>query len=413
MKNKKYLKNSKVMLFLPLILILIGSVFGGSGGLSVVLNNQNPDPVEPGNFVYLNMKVSNLGEDVIKGVSIEFLEDKNFKIADGYDKIKEVGLVPAFSSQENTGGYYIAKFKVYVSENTPQGLNTVSFRVKVDGVTYKYDFDILVQDNNPSLEIANTSIGTIEAGKEGKLKLFLKNNNNINLKNINVKLNLNDVEGKVLNTLSGSNKILIDNLKPNEIKESVFNLIVDPNADAKPYLVPLTITYEDNLGNVYTEELSVSVKVNSQPKLSFKLDSQEIYTKGKGKVTFAISNPGTSSIKGVEAFILDSEDYKVLDGGYQYIGDLNPDDFQTIQSTLYLNNDKKTIVKIKLTYTDSYNNKKEEIVEIPLKIYSQKELEELGIIPISKKMNYMIYIVSLIAFIIGYIIGKRKGRKKN
>lgn len=409
----KIINNITKIITLFILLFLGISSVSAAAVLNVVLSNQNPDPVSPGNFVFLNVKVSNIGSDDINNAKLEFVENSNFKLAQGEKSLKEIGIIPAYSAGESSSSFYIGKYKVYVEPKTPQGLNTIKVKVKTPSNNYEYEFDVLVQEANPTLTISDLKVDEIEAGSSGNLDITLENSNSAVLNDIVLTLNLNDVEGKILTTKTGSNQLVLGNLNSNEKKNAKFELVVNPQASAQPILLPITISYEDSLGNKYTQDLSASIKVDSIPQISFNLDSQDIYTTGSGKITFAIANPGTSTVKGVQVEILDSEDYELISGDYQYVGNLNPDDFQTIQSEIYIKNSNSATLKVKLSYSDSYNNKKEEMLNIPLKIYTKEELKQLGLSGATNSASSATsYVVWLLIVVIIFFVGRRFGYKK-
>lgn len=406
-------KNLFQILIAVLISILMLNAAYSAGGLNVVLANQNPDPVAPGNFVELNVKVSNSGNTGIQNAKIIFVENNNFHIVKGKAKSKDLGIIPAYSSLDSATSYVMAKFLVEVAPNTPLGENPVEFSVETSEGTYSYEFDVTVQDANPTLVVNDFKINTVEAGKSEQLSIEIENTNSVTLNNVILSLGFNSVENGALSTLSGASQKVISTLKPNEKKNVVFEILVSPDAEAKPYLLPLNLSYEDTLGNSFAQTIYGSVKVYSKPLPLVKLDSQDIYTKGKGKFTLAVSNPGTSTVKGTQIEILPSDDYTIIGGNFQYVGDLNPDDFQTVQMNIYLNNDNSATLKAKLTYLDSYNNKNEEIIEIPLKIYTTKELTDFGIaIPKTQTQSYVGYFLTIVTLVIGFYIGRRYERKK-
>jgi len=408
-KNKNLIK---------ILVILIISIFTlnaaySAGGLNVVLANQNPDPVAPGNFVELNVKISNSGNVGIQNAKIIFIENNNFQIAKGKDSSKELGIIPAYSSLDSATSYVMAKFLVEVAPNTPLGENPVEFSLETSEGTYSYEFDITVQDANPTLVVNDFKINTVEAGKSEKLIIEIENTNTITLNNVILSLGFETVENSALSTLNGASQKVISTLNPNEKKTIEFDILVSPDAESKPYLLPVNFDYEDTLGNSFNETVYGSVKVYSKPLPLVKLDAQDIYTKGKGKFTLAVSNPGTSTVKGTQIEILPSEDYTIIGGNFQYVGDLNPDDFQTVQMNIYLNNAEKATLLTKITYLDSYNNKNEEIVEIPLKIYTTKELTDFGIeIPKTSTQSYVGYFLTIVTLIIGFYVGRRYEKKK-
>ena len=412
MKTNYISKITKVFMATFLLLALMTSAFS-TVGLNVVLSSQNPDPVSPGNFVFVNVKISNSGDTSLKDATLEIVENTVFKLASGEVESKNLGLIPAFSSGVDSDSFVIAKYKLAVSEDATLGLNTIGFNLLTPTNIYNYEFEILVQDENPIIQVNKFDIETIEAGKTTDLNIELENINTVSLKSVQVTLNLDDVDEEVLSVESGSNSKVINIVKPGETTNANFKLTISPEADAKPYLLPVTVTYEDSLGNTFTKEILGSVSVYSKPLVSLTLDSQDKYTSGKGKVTLAIANPGTSTVKGTQIEILSSVDYEVLEGSNQYVGDLNPDDFQTIQADVFISNSETATLKVKVTYLDSYNNKNEEIIELPLKLYSEEQLKNFSLATAGgTSFQFGPLIFAIIVGVIAYFFGRRRGFKK-
>lgn len=405
-------KNIFKLIQVLLILLVTMAVANAATGLNVILSSQDPDPVSPGNFVYLNVKVSNTGTAAISNLNLEMVENDYFTIAQGSDKIKSLGTIPAYSTTASTG-FVVSKYKVYVSENAPLGLNTLEFIASSPtGLKYNFDFDVLVQDSNPTITVNEITVNEIEPGKSSQLTLEVENTNKVMLKDIIITLGLDTVEGTVLSINSGSNQKKISSLNPGEKKTITFELVASPDALAKPYLLPVGISYKDSLENVFTSQVLGSIRVYSKPVLALNLDSQDTFTTGTGKVTIAIANPGTSTIKGTQVEILSSEDYDVLSGGFQYVGDLNPDDFQTVQSEIYTSKEGATL-KVKVTYSDSYNLQTVEIYDVKLKGYTPEELKSFGMSGASSSgTSTTTYVVFLVLLVIAFFVGKRFGYKK-
>lgn len=410
-KNKTTKKFLWMLFVLTLTAVTITSAYA-SNGLNVVLSSQNPDPVAPGNFVFVNIKLSNTDTIAANNVKITFLENEYFTI-DTQDKItKELGAIPAYSFDEKSSSFVIAKYRLLVSEETPLGTNNAIFEVQTSTGKTEYELNILVQDANLTLHVNNFSINTIGPGETSPLTIELENKNSVNLRDIIIKLNLDEVEDKVLNIEEGSNQKSISLLQAGEKAQIKYQLIASPDATAKPYLLPITITYKDTLGNTQETEILGSIKIYSKPQLSIRVDSQEIYTKGKGKITFAVANPGTSTIKGTRIEILDSENYQSIEGKYQYVGDLNPDDFQTIQTEMIITNEEMNSINLKINYLDSYNTEKEEIIAVPINIYTSRELKKLGIQQEDGGSNWFLILLLIGGIIAAYYYGKKKSHKK-
>lgn len=401
MESKK--KNSKQFILISLfIMIIMSFTVTATTGLNVVLANQNPDPVTPGSFVYLNVKISNTGADMIKDTIITMNENANFQLANPEDKVQSIGILAPYSASENSESYTIVKYKVYVNSSTPMGLNNVDFDIQTSGQSYTYKFDVLVQNLNPLILVKDISAQETSPGASTNLKLTIDNINTIQLKDVKIALDLSSIDNKIITINNGSNEKIIDLMNADSQKEVQFNIDISPEAESKPYLVPVKIDYKDVLGNPFSTIVYGSVKVYSPPQLSLQLYSQDIYTKGKGQFTLAIANPGTSKIKGIEVKILDSKDYEIIDGANQYIGDLNPDDFQTFRSGIYISNPEKADLKVQVTYLDSYDKKTEKTIEIPLTIYNEEQLSTLGF---AKSQDSFVSLSSILFLLVGLVIG--------
>jgi hypothetical protein len=403
---------------LKIITILTLLIFGISAvsatGLNVILANQNPDPVTPGNFVFVNIKLTNTNSEDTASTFVSIIDDNHFKLAQGEDRRKNLGVIPALSSSTDSSSFIIAKYKVYVEENTPIGLNTLSLTVEESGKTYNYEFDILVQDSNPTIELVSSTLEEdfLKAGDSQQYTLTFENKNNVVLKDVIITLDLSNVEGQVLSTKSGSNQFYIDTISGKQQEEITLNLVATPNSDSKPYLLPITIEYEDALGNTYTKSVVSSVQIYSKPELTLELESQTKYTTGNGRYTLSIANPSPTTAKGVELRIISEDAYEVLDGGFQYIGDLDSDDFQTLQSDIFVFND-DAVLKVELNYLDAYNKKITETREISLQLYSEDRLNELGLSGESDGgFSFTTIIVLLIVGFGAFFFGRSKGYKK-
>lgn len=399
-----------------LVLLITISSFVHANSLNVVLSNQNPDPVSPGNFVYVNIKITNTDSINTKNTIISFKDNQYFKLAQGEERTRELGAIPQFSSFEGSTSFVIAKYKLFVEENTPLGLNTIEFELKENGELLNYEFDILVQDSNPTLELVSSSIDStyLKAGESQQLTLTFENKNDITIRDVIVTLNLDEVDSKVFTTKKGSNQFFIDSIGANEEKEIILNLVATPEADSKPYLLPITLEFEDSLGNSYERNVVSSIQVFSKPELTLELDSQSIYTTGKGKYTLSIANPSPTTAKGVELRIISQDDYEVLEGSFQYVGDLDPDDFQTFQSDIFVSNLDSSL-EVQLSYLDAYNNKIEETRVLDLQLYSDDKLEELELNGNNSSGSFSFVTLLILLLIVGYItyrIGRKQGLKK-
>lgn len=402
----------KLKILIISFLAVLFSFTAAFGSVSVVLSDQMPDPVSPGNFVYLNIKVTNAGDSPIPEAQITMEDNEHFKLAAGETRTKNLGAIPQNTRIASSTGFVIAKYRVLVAEDAPLGLNKVNFRLDSSVGTFNYNFDVLVMAQNPRIQVNNFEVNEAIPGQISTLKIEIENINTIPLRDVFVSLNLNDVEDKPFGLVSGTNQRAIALIMPGEKREIEFKLLVGPDARSRPYLVPVDITFEDSQNNLYQKIVQGSVNVYSEPIIDLRLSSQDIYSEGRGRITLAISNPGTSVVKGTRLEILDSEGYEILDGQFQYVGDLNPDDFQTLQFDTFIKSQIDSL-QARLIYLDSYNNEIVKEIDVPIRTYSKEELNRLGLRGSSGSgPGLLTYIVVLILVGAAFFIGRKFGYKK-
>jgi len=103
---------------------------------------------------------------------------------------------------------------------------------------------------------------------------------------------------------------------------------------------------------------------------------------------------------------LDSSDYKILSSNKEYIGDLDSDDFQSVDFKIKINPKKMVSLKFKISYMDALNKEYSEELEAQLKILSAAEIGK------AKNNTSTIVIFLVIVIIAGYYFYKRYQRKR-
>ncbi|MCH8519225.1 MAG: hypothetical protein LAT82_00530 [Nanoarchaeota archaeon] len=405
----KVLKQTIVILTL---LIFFSLNVYASSNMNVIISSQTPDPVKPGNFVDISIKITNQGSSSIQDAQIEVVENRFISLSANQNRITRVGAIPAYSSQ--TDGFVIVRKRLYIDETAPIGEQLIEIRVRGNNNDFTVNLPIFIQENKPSLNI------NVEGSLEdvtyypGELKPFtinLFNDNEIQLRNIKINLqvsqneNINPAQATLSQTSNffitqGTNSQRIRNLASQESSQVTFNLGVSPNAQIRPYQIPLTIEYEDVLGNSFIEEVELSIIVNAKENLLISLDRLD-----RNQVVFGIANPGPGLVRGGVVTFLNLNN-EVL--GTEYIGNLNADDFQTVQfSTPSSNNVDDSLassqdVKVKVEFGDGFFNQK--VVEEQFTLKLPQRVQE-G----SSTVWIIIIILILIGGVYYFKIRKKKG----
>ena len=230
--------------------------------------------------------------------------------------------------------------------------------------------------------------------------------------NLNVKL---DLSGDVpFAPYQSSSEKFLDELEDEEEEDFKFKLIVLPATASGIYKIPVEISYEDEDGNSSTKQELISLTVNSEPELKVSLIDSEVLIKGKEN-TFSIKlvNSGLADVKFVYLNVNDVNGIKFISEKEQYIGDIDSDDFDSVEFSAYIGADVAgtIILPVNLKFRDATNKEFTENKNIALKIYSLKEAQELGLV---KKPSYTtpIIIVVLVLVYFGYRIRKKRKLKK-
>jgi hypothetical protein len=372
-------------------LVLLVSVTLGFGSLSVEFSKQTPNPANPGDSVFVDILVSNYDSNSNYESSISFIDSSLFKLVEGTLGEQKIGIL---EDGESTN----VRFRIRISEFAKIGLNIIEFNVNSNNGNTNHKFEILVNQISPKLNINKFYSKNPTPGALTTLEIEIENTNSISIKDVYLSLDLFNVEDKVINLEKTTNTFYIKSLKPHEIKVLKIPILISPQATSKPYLIPLKINYKDILNNKYELSSFGNVNIKSKPELIFEYLNQE-----NGNYEFALANPTTSTIKSVQIKVLKNDKYEILEGKYQYIGDLNSDDFQIISSKIKFNKTKNNSINFEIIYKNSYNLQK-----------SIKKTIFVPFIKIETKSNNKTTIIIILIVIGGiYYFYKKKDTKKN
>ena len=370
--------------------------------------NQNPDPAEPGGYVELRWRIENLGEENAENVTFEILPEYPFTLVQGEKAVQNIGNLHAGQVDDNS---VILYYKLKVDENAVEGNNKIKLRYKINNGEWitTDDFLVRIQPHDAILtinDVTQTPDKFISGGK-GKIIITLKNDANIILKDLSVKILTDDTPFTTINSI---NEKTIKLLKQGEEKSVSFQLMTDIDSESDVYKLPVEISYKDRLGNEYSKDGSVAVLVYNTPELIINLDDSNIKISGdRGKIFISISNIGTSKIKFLTTKLNPTRDYDILSSDTVYVGNLDSDDFETVEYEIYVKNTTKKLIPLNfsVTYKDEFNKEQSfNANNLNLRLFSKQEAIMLGITktstfqgPAGKAINIVIVLLVL-AFMI-------------
>jgi hypothetical protein len=256
----------------------------------------------------------------------------------------------------------------------------------------------------------------VEPGQIVEISIEIENVFDYDVTNLNVKLDLTNTN---FAPYQSSSEKFLDELRDGNEEIFKFKLITLPETATGIYTIPVKINYEyeDENSTVIpsTKQELISITVNSQPELKVSLDESAVLIQGKeNNFAIKIINSGLSDVKFVYLIVNDLGNIKFLSEKEQYIGDINSDDFDSIEFSVFVDKDASATITLPviLKFKDATNKEFIESKNLILRTYSLKEAQNLGLV---KKPNYIIYVVILV-LVSGYIfyrVRKKKKLKKN
>jgi LPXTG-motif cell wall-anchored protein len=183
-----------------------------------------------------------------------------------------------------------------------------------------------------------------------------------------------------------------------------YDLIVDDSAIEGVYSFDIQHCSDLECSKVIKEiEASISVKTGGSPRIKVGLEDANTFQSGtNGVVTLNVVNRGKLDIKFLTLTLLPSDQFEILSPTEVYIGELESDDFDTVDYELFMYENVATEgtvyvdLPVKVEYTDSNNRDYSAQSQVKLKVYSQEDLKRFGLMTENGGSNsYMI--IGLIA----------------
>ena len=369
--------------------------------VEIAVLKYEPYPAQPGSYLHLYIGVANSGTEKIDNLLVVLEPKFPFYLDEDENATRKIiSLEPSDSA--------VLDYKIRVSANAVEGDNEIKLKYSANnGRTWvEKRLYIRVQTQDANIVIKNFESEEAKPGESTSLKITLKNEADSYLKDINVKL---DLSALPFYPISSAEEKRIYQMKSGEEKVLEFKLLVSPEASLGPYKIPVNITYRDNIGQKYEKKNYVTLVVNSSPELIVNLDSMRLLTYMQPQeITLSVVNKGLPKVKFLTVSLEESEDFEILSPSEIYIGNLEPDDYDTVSFKLYVNKKISFLpLKIVLGYRDENNIKYSEEKIINLRLYSKEELVKYNL----AKTDYTGYFAIFAAIVIVLVLWKYRRRK--
>jgi len=425
-QSKKITLTILTLMFIILVSSLVSAITLSSETTNIIAKksikismvNQEPNSVEPGQYVDVKFKIENYGSEPTGEIELTLEDMYPFTIVGDRQAVK---VISGLERRQMADDSEIVTWRLKVDKDAAEGDNEIIVSYRELGVTkgniiYNERFYIDVKTSDTVLEIVDikTEPKMMIPGVPTTVTLELKNLGDSFIKDVKAAMDLTSLN---IATLKGSSEKIVQQVGGKETFEISFIMVADANSDVKVYNIPLELSFKDNLNNEYTQLSTFGLMLESNIDYVLDIDETEVKSIGQnGNVDIKISNPSVGSIRYLTIELIKSKQYKILSSSKIYVGNVDSDDFETVGFKIYLNSANKdnqdASLRLKLTYKDDYN--KEYIAEedVSLPIYSSNELKKYGLVP-NKNNSGLIFLVVLILVISGFIWYKKNKEKKS
>ncbi len=382
--------------------------------IKVSMTQQTPDPVEPGKIVEVTFKIDNEGAPAHDFI-FEIMPQYPFGLPQGEGAQKQLGII---SSSQETDRSVIVKYKLAVAPDAPDGGHTLKVRYKSKSengwTALDDDFSIIVRSMQAILGVSRITSTPMEIspGERAKLSVEIKNFATLALRDIKVTLDIGSGTRSDMpfNPVSSSNILVLPLLSSQATQTLDFNLLVDADAASKAYRVPIKLSYTDAANRNQTTAQYATLIVSAKPVIDAVLERTDLYTANKaGTVVVRIVNKGTEDVKFVNVELQKREDYEIIGPRESYIGELDSDDFSTVEFKLFAKSKKNMVLPLRITYADSHNRQYDATKEVSIQLYDQKQAQEFGLV--KNNTGGMVAVVVLI-IVAGYFVYRRLRKKR-
>jgi hypothetical protein len=402
--------------------------------IRVSMISQNPDPVQPGDYVELRWMVYNMGSTPLENVEFKLNKQYPFEFLGGDDGLRSLGTIQGNQHGEEGVVLY---YKVRVNDAASEGTNKLALEYRSTTVkdwAKLDDYDIRIQSVDAALVIEDVKVdpARIPAGNSGKVTIKNTNLADSIMENINVKLDLTleTIPQPVTSTdatelynalpfvpTNSASEKHIQSIKPGESKFVSYNLATYPDAVSKVYKVPVTITYRDEIDTEYTINDIIGIVIGSEPDLYVVIDSTDLLAgKKNGVVSFKFVNRGITDVKFLDVTLKDTENYQIISASEEYIGNLDSDDFESIDFSVYLKNNanaknsESIEFPLHIEYKDANNVQYSKNVTVKHRINTALET---GSGSSSSAMIIVVAVILIVVVYVGYRLLIRRKKKKD
>ena len=394
MKNKMF-----IGIFFVFLLSLICLNFASAYDVDVSLQKYSPYPVTPGETFDMEFKIYNNGNEPVDKITLNIADDYPFRVVSDEVNVRNL----------SAGESEIAEFTVYVEGDALEDEYDIELEYKINDDKESEDFEIKIMPKDVFVNIESVSAFPEKSipGQSTEIKILIKNDAKSNVRDVIIKINLSDLPFALMNDVSEKK---IDSIAYQEHKEISFNLNVLSDAEIKTYKIPVHISYYDSFGNNVARAELISLDVFSEPSMEISVKKSELIENTESKAVIQLVNNGLSNIKFLEIRFINLGNYEITGTDYYYIGDLDSDDYETLEVNI-IPKQKNIELVMDLSYRDINNKIYNEQITLKPQVYDVKEAKKIGLI----KTSYVgtVFFAIIILVVIFFVYRKIRKKRKN
>lgn len=373
------------------VLALLSGVAAAQGpGIDIDITKikTEPVPLQTSEYADIWLRVVNNGTGTGDDISVRFSPSFPFSVDPDEKTSWDIGRM-------FVGNEYHIRLQVKVDENAVHGTNQLSFQWSSTSRGWiEEKVPVEIRTDDAALVIDRVEFpDKVGPGAVNPMGFHLRNLADSQLKNIDVSLDLSDLPFAT----SGTTRKRVQKLGSGESETVIFSLQVDEGAENGVYRVPVNLEYENEAGTNFSRTETTGVVVGGDSELSVGIEERDLVSAGvAGGVTLRLVNRGQGQARFVSMEVPDGEGYEVVSPRTVYIGNMDPDDYQTASFRVYAESAADNLtLPVRLSYKDASGTPREEVLNVNLELYTREEVNRFNLSSGGNALLYLFIVIIL------------------
>ncbi len=289
------MKKAKPLIGFIMVLLLAVSIVQAQSyiySIDLILTQQNPNPVEPGQTLSIEITIENEGYNNAQNMVIELVPKSPFSLIQGETAVRTFSSIPA-------AGIIKTNYRLYIDNNALSNNYELEFRMYSSGTPDNYIKKNIMVSVQGSSELIVDSVTTVPEDLEpGGLATLLFKVKNLGTGAVrSAKATLTSDSDEIIPVYSAG-KVYVGDIGPNETGQISIQVSIDQSAEYKTYITMLTLNYYDENNQQQSTEFSVGIPVTGSINLDI-IKMEPNYN--RNQLQIEVANKGTTDARSVEA----------------------------------------------------------------------------------------------------------------